>query len=298
MREATTGTPMTSFEIERVRRPSRGEFERRFVATQTPVIISGAMEGWPALERWTHEYIKTRAGERSIRVSIAHQGVHFHDGKDKILDSSEMKLADYVDLITSETISDGLVYAAMAPIRKWLPELWDDLRYPLYVDSATCAPPNLWYGPGKSVSPLHYDENQNFLAQINGHKKVVLYPPREIRNLYPFPFHYAARHLSRVNVLEPDHARYPGYQRAACGVAHLGPGDMLFIPLFWWHAVTGLDQNISVNYWWKTPILEYIKHPRQTARGLCGLIATEARGVVRRGVQRRVGKPVGTESRG
>ena len=44
------------------------------------------------------------------------------------------------------------------------------------------------------------------------------------------------------------------------------PGDMLFIPVYWWHAVWGIDQNISINYWWRPRPANYLQHPRQTAR--------------------------------
>jgi hypothetical protein len=52
----------STFEVPRVERPSRREFEERFLFPQRPVIISGAMEGWPARERWTNDYLKEKVG--------------------------------------------------------------------------------------------------------------------------------------------------------------------------------------------------------------------------------------------
>ncbi len=264
-------------EIARVHRPSRAEFERRFLATETPVVISGAMTDWPALQLWTSEYLKARAGERTIPVSVAHAGVHLYEPKAQILDYSTMKLAEYVDLITASRASEGRLYACAVPIRQVLPELWEDLRFPPYFESAECSATNLWYGPADNVSPLHYDELHNFLTQVRGRKKVVLYPPHELQNLYPYPAHYAALHVSQVNVRAPDHQRFPAFRRAVSGVAELGPGDMLFLPMFWWHSVVGLEENISVNYWWKPPTRSYLRHPRQLARGLCGKAAQRVR---------------------
>ena len=40
---------------------------------------------------------------------------------------------------------------------------------------------------------------------------------------------------------------------------------MLFIPLYWWHAVWGIDQNMSINYWWRARPANLLQHPRQTA---------------------------------
>jgi len=42
----------STFEVPRVERPSRREFEERFLFPQRPLFISGSMKGWPALSRW------------------------------------------------------------------------------------------------------------------------------------------------------------------------------------------------------------------------------------------------------
>jgi hypothetical protein len=34
----------------------------------------------------------------------------------------------------------------------------------------------------------------------------------------------------------------------------LEPGEVLFMPAFWWHHVMALDPAISMNYWWCPPI--------------------------------------------
>jgi hypothetical protein len=32
----------------------------------------------------------------------------------------------------------------------------------------------------------------------------------------------------------------------------VAPGELLYIPRFWWHQVRSLDFSVSVNYWWAT----------------------------------------------
>jgi hypothetical protein len=41
---------------------------------------------------------------------------------------------------------------------------------------------------------------------------------------------------------------------ARCFEAIIEPGDVLFIPAFWWHHVTSIDVAISINYWWRPPL--------------------------------------------
>lgn len=43
---------------------------------------------------------------------------------------------------------------------------------------------NLWIGGTPTVSPLHYDDYENLLAQIRGHKELILFPPSDMPNLY------------------------------------------------------------------------------------------------------------------
>lgn len=45
----------------------------------------------------------------------------------------------------------------------------------------------LWAGHGGGVTPCHYDSLSNFLAQLQGKKSILLFPPSETFNLYPYP---------------------------------------------------------------------------------------------------------------
>ncbi len=259
----------STFEVPRVDRPSRREFEERFLFPQRPVIISGAMEDWPALQRWTNDYLTEKVGARTFRPW---QKTDMVEAKKGNSDTPPMKFAEYFDLLAGDTISDGQLYVAILPIRTSLPELWPDIRFPAYVDEDKYLQVNFWFGPGNNFTPLHYDANDNFLAQIRGRKQVILCPPREIARLYPFPFSftadpfsYGANHFSQVNVLSPDLTRFPDWAHADRALLELGPGDMLFIPVHWWHSVWGIEQNMSINYWWRARTSVLLQHPRQTA---------------------------------
>jgi Cupin-like domain len=257
----------STFEVPRVDCLSRREFEERFLFPQRPVIISGAMEGWPARERWTNDYLTEKVGARTIQSwTKAHQGLS-HPKKDPVRAGrrATMKLAEYIDLLAGGAISDGNLYAALLPIRTALPELWPDVRFPPFVDEGKYRQVNFWFGPGNTFTHLHYDTANNFLAQIRGRKQVILCPPSEITRLYPYPFSYWANRFSQVDVLSPDLTRFPAWAHADHALLELGPGEMLFIPVFWWHAVSGIDQNIAINYWWRPRLANLLQYPRQTA---------------------------------
>jgi lysine-specific demethylase 8 len=151
-------------------------------------------------------------------------------------------------------------------IRTALPELWPDVRFPPFVDEDKYRQVNLWFGPGNNYSPLHYDPVDNLLTQIRGRKQVILCPPREIARLYPFPFSYVGSRVSRVNVVSPDLTQFPAWAHADRTLLELDPGEMLFIPVYWWHSMWGIDQNMSINYWWPSRRANLLQHHRQTAR--------------------------------
>ncbi|OBI76397.1 cupin-like domain-containing protein [Mycobacterium sp. E740] len=275
-----------TFEVPRLERPSRDELEERFIIPQRPVVISGAMEDWPALEQWTNEYLKEKIGGRPLSPSkVTDAGTHIPDAKKGTMAAaSEMTFAEYIDLLASGVISDGELYAVQLPIETALPELWPDVRFPAFVDEDKFAAVNLWFGPGNNFTSLHYDYADNFLTQVRGKKQVMLCPPREITRVYPYPFGYVGNNLSQVNVASPDLTQFPDWADADRAVVELGPGDMLYIPLVWWHAVWGIGENMSINYWWQSNYANFLKHPRQTARRL-GSLAVGVRGAAGQMVQ-------------
>ena len=76
---------------------------------------------------------------------------------------------------------------------------------------------------------------------------------------HPFPRSLAPPEFARLAKPHAAHAPLDTYARdpAACGPARLatvlGPGDALFIPPFWWHAVETLDDDaVSLNFWFGT----------------------------------------------
>lgn len=72
--------------------------------------------------------------------------------------------------------------------------------------------------------------------------------------MYPCPARDISENIKRnwsniVEVFNPDYARFPKLADAVCHEVVLDAGEMLFIPKFWWHAVSHLaDLTLSVNF--------------------------------------------------
>ena len=112
---------------------------------------------------------------------------------------------------------------------------------------------NLWFGPAGTISPFHFDRSHNLLHQHWGRKHVVMFDPSRftdearIKKLNVHARQFAGCRYSDFNI---DLSRL----NAPCLETILEPGDVLFIPAFWWHHVTSIDVAISVNYWWRPPL--------------------------------------------
>lgn len=106
-------------------------------------------------------------------------------------------------------------------------------------------------GQGALV-PIHFDQSQNLHQQLQGRKRWLLFSPDMASSFYPFPMYHPMDLRARVDLEHPDFDRYPKLHEAFRKglVADLGPGDMLFIPLHWWHHVQSVEStNISLNFW-------------------------------------------------
>ncbi len=112
----------------------------------------------------------------------------------------------------------------------------------------------MWLGNSAVVAP-HFDVHDNVACVVFGRRKFTVFPPDQIANLYVGPTLDAPGGvpISTVDLNQPDLERFPKFAEAleVAQQATLEPGDAIFIPTPWWHAVESLDQiNVLINYWW------------------------------------------------
>eukprot|EP00616_Rhizochromulina_sp_CCMP1243_P000940 CAMPEP_0118970540 /NCGR_PEP_ID=MMETSP1173-20130426/7412_1 /TAXON_ID=1034831 /ORGANISM="Rhizochromulina marina cf, Strain CCMP1243" /LENGTH=551 /DNA_ID=CAMNT_0006919915 /DNA_START=42 /DNA_END=1697 /DNA_ORIENTATION=- len=118
----------------------------------------------------------------------------------------------------------------------------DDLQAAAEASVAT-----LWMSHPNVTAHAHYDQSHNFLIQLIGRKRVLLYPPRQYAYLYPFPHTHVSYHQSQVDFADPDVLTFPDFTRAGAVEAILEPGDAIYIPPFWWHRIEALDLSLSMS---------------------------------------------------
>ncbi|MCM6778225.1 cupin-like domain-containing protein [Nocardia sp. CDC159] len=118
---------------------------------------------------------------------------------------------------------------------------------------------NLWISHRSVFTQSHFDELENFNIQLEGRKRFILLPPG-FRDYYPRSLLRGFGDKSQAfDFTDVDPHRFP---RLAAKLAQrrdivLEPGEMLYLPLGWWHQAESLDElNINMNFWmWDPKIL-------------------------------------------
>ncbi|KAL5265613.1 hypothetical protein ACHWQZ_G006360 [Mnemiopsis leidyi] len=209
----------------------------------TPFIMKNVVNHWPAMKKWSPLYLFRHFGERTIPVEI---------GSSYTSDLWSQKLVKLKEFITTYILSqsDEVAYLAQYELFNHITKLKDDiipLDYLAISDSEVVT--NCWFGPVGTVSPLHHDHYENLFCQVYGYKRFVMFSRHD--NMHPHQ-HHLLENTSQVDIESPSvNDDFPDYKDKTAWVADLGPGDVLYVPLHWWHHVRSLSVSLSVSMWWK-----------------------------------------------
>jgi hypothetical protein len=250
---------------EAVHRVRAEIFKREYLARATPVIVIDALNNWEAIRLWSPEYLASVLKEKRTIVAVSNEdrfkyNPSEHDGNVLQYQTETMDFISAVSKIVRSNSASERYYIMQKSISDEFPELLRDIKHPIWIESSESTV-NLWFGTAHNVSPLHYDDDNNFFAQVYGRKHITLFDPVQTEWLYPYPVHAVMKHLSFVDVENPDLIRCPEYRKARPMECVLEPGELLYIPAYWWHQVRSLDVAISVNFWWPPNFQQILLSP-------------------------------------
>ncbi len=144
------------------------------------------------------------------------------------------------------------LYVGSTNVDHWLPGFREQNDLPVrHLEPLA----SIWIGNRSRVS-AHYDFPANIACVVAGKRRVIVFPPEQLPNLYvgPLDFTPAGQPISLVDFQAPDFERYPRFREAleTARMSVLEPGDALIVPSMWWHHMEALDTfNVLVNYWWR-----------------------------------------------
>ncbi|MBY0241971.1 MAG: cupin-like domain-containing protein [Burkholderiaceae bacterium] len=228
-------------DIPRRHQLSGEDFLRQHYLTNQPVILTGLLDSVPR-EHWALERLRQRFGERMVEVQFGRHADPDYE-MNSIAHKRTMRFGDYVDLVASSGHTNDFYMTANNDRhnRQALHELWQDV--PRLTDYLTDDQTGFfWLGPAGTVTPFHHDLTNNFMIQLSGRKRVRLIAPCETPKLYN------QRHcFTPVDGRAIDTERFPAMAGVPVPECVLAPGEVLFLPVGWWHFVEALDISITVS---------------------------------------------------
>jgi len=232
--------------VERRSNLSAEEFFRCYYSGNRPVVFQDGLRDSPALANWNPDYLKARCGSEMVGVMAGRSA-----DRDYEINSDHHKtrtrMRDFVDRVkqAGQTNDFYMVANNRSLESRKMKRLLDEVHVLEHILDPVLAQSRifLWFGPGGTVTPLHHDSMNILLAQVYGRKRVMLIPSFQTPCVYNRVGVYSA-----VDCEKPDYTRFPLFRKATRLKVLLEPGQVLFIPVGWWHHVRSMDESISLSF--------------------------------------------------
>ncbi|MEM7360030.1 MAG: cupin-like domain-containing protein [Pseudomonadota bacterium] len=237
-------------------------FEQEILPLNQPAVMRGLANHWPIVQKMQEsahaagEYLKSFDKGNPLYTILGSpeiEGRFFYS--DDLTGVNFQRTRGSLSVIVDQLQTLGehapAIAIQAAEVEEALPGFTGENAMPLLAPEIR---PTLWMGNQALVAP-HYDVHDNIACVVMGERTFTLFPPEQISNLYIGPTLNAPGGvpISMVDLNNPDLETYPRFADAlaAAQQATLQPGDAIFIPTPWWHAVQSLaDINVLINYWW------------------------------------------------
>jgi histone arginine demethylase JMJD6 len=222
--------------IDRISKPTKSEFNENYGLKSKPVLITGLMDNWKAKTKWTSDFLKQNFG------NLEEPAYRSNNRDDKKI----FKLEDYINYM--ETNSDKDPYYLTNTQFHLDTEMVNDYEVPSYFTTCLQVMKDklprkfqlscIYIGAKNTFSKLHLDifNSSAWNAVISGKKIWLFYPPNQFRYLYN----------GAVNPFEPDLNKYPEFVNATPIVCVQNPGEVVYTPSRWWHAVYNEEAGLSL----------------------------------------------------
>lgn len=230
------------------------QFVSQYEAPRVPVVLTGLTDAWPAQQEWTPRRLLEQYKEHRFKVGSDDDGYPVRMRFDHFLrycsvyphhaaaDDSPLYIFDgtYGDRTASKSILEQ--YS--------VPQLFPEDIFGLVGERRR--PPYRWFvmGPARSGTGLHVDPlaTSAWNALLYGHKRWALFPPDTPKELLlPKEPKVEREAVSWFSTIYPR-TQQPGWPAAKPLDIIQRPGEAVFVPHGWWHAVLNLDLTIAVTH--------------------------------------------------
>jgi hypothetical protein len=229
------------------------KFYKDWVSKNKPCLIKNAIKHWPAIEKFKNQdYWLSELDNFDVSIyphmnyfteERKHMGrirTTFHDAVKRFF-----KNEDFILSLPSTEISENNEFSKLIKEMPGFSFVSKDIK-PIYYEHRR------FFMYRRAATAWHYHGmDETLMCQINGTKKVVLFPPKisgikHISNFLENEFFLEGEVLDDNTTVNPI-------------VAYAEEGDTLYIPPFWNHAVIPVDGELgfTVAHCWKSPHHKY-----------------------------------------
>lgn len=217
------------------------DFHENYVKTGRPLRIKNFAAHWPAMSKWTYDYLRETAGHHPVKLHGKWQ-----DNEPTRIEMppvKEVPFSQYIDMLEQGEESDLRIF--LFNLFKLVPELLEDFDYPPIMEGWLKDYPYTFFGCSGSNVRLHYDIDLSnvFITQFNGTKRITLFDQSQTKYLYKLPF---TTH-SAVDLSNIDYDQYPALKFAKGYRCDLEHGETLFMPSGIWHYIEYLNGSFSLS---------------------------------------------------
>lgn len=208
--------------------------------SRTPAVFRGLAADWPAVRTWT--FPRLAALGRDLAVQLV-QG----DRESGPTRFSSSTLGAYAELLAHDAPpGDEPVYLKEFDLLKHFPDLRSEVDSDRLFPSGAMKSCTTWIGPAHARTGLHCDLLDNLAVLITGRKRFYLAHPDAVEQAgQASPKYDAWARLSQVDARELVEAAQG--DDTGFFVVDLEPGDVLYVPAYWWHEVVNTTSSILLS---------------------------------------------------
>lgn len=231
------------FALDTLDAPDAGHFYRHYYEANRPAKLTGIIDHWPALTRWSLDHFAAVAGHAVVEAQVERdRDPDYELAKDA--HRRPVRFGELIDWLRTDTVSNDIYLTAYnsGANAAALAVLWDDMAPIALLDGAREHDGFFWLGPRGTLTPWHHDLTNNLLVQVMGRKRVRMAPPWASDRMKNGRHCFSDRGNEALPAGHGDAAVPPVLETI------IGPGEAIFLPVGWWHQVEALDLSASMSF--------------------------------------------------
>lgn len=223
-------------------------FKKEVLGSSVPILLKGGIPQ-NSLERWNPQnlgnHLESQEGILWVIRGSAEQGG---------TNLEEISVKNYLAYLGDAEKRKGETEPLYVTISKELMQMLPDMAkefeikklLPLLYSCDTYA----FLGPERTVTGLHADTYHSLFYQVWGHKIFLLLPPSDTSHVYLSEKYEWSTRLSRVDLKQVEYnlAHYPLIRRCTPLMVEVSTGDILWIPVGWFHYVYATEPSFSISF--------------------------------------------------